>query len=106
MIKLMAKHLVHRKKTITYVGDFPNNGCIPPTFLEEKKDNKKDKTKVVPIDTSEMPPIDKNNGFIPPTLLEEEEVVTKEEEVVEVKESVSVERPEEDDDLGLQTLDV
>ena len=96
MIKLMAKHLVHRKKTITYVGD----------GKEEKKDNKKDKTKVVPIDTSEMPPIDKNNGFIPPTLLEEEEVVTKEEEVVEVKESVSVERPEEDDDLGLQTLDV
>ena len=104
----MAKHLVHRKKTITYVGDFPNNGCIPPTLLEEKKDNKKDKTKVVPIDTSEMPPIDKNNGFIPPTLLEEEEVVTKEEEVVEVNESVSVsvERAEEDDDLGLQTLDV
>ena len=50
----MAKHLVHRKKTITYVGD----------GKEEKKDNKKDKTKVVPIDTSEMPPIDKNNGFI------------------------------------------
>ena len=92
----MAKHLVHRKKTITYVGDG-----------KEDKEDEKDKTKVVPIDTSEMPPIDKNNGFIPPTLLEEEEVVTKE-EVVEVKESVqvSVERPEEDDDLGLQTLDV
>ena len=89
----MAKHLVHRKKTITYVGDG-----------KEDKEDEKDKTKVVPIDTSEMPPIDKNNGFIPPTLLEEEEVVTKEEEVVEVKESV--ERPEEDDDLGLQTLDV
>lgn len=95
MIKLMAKHLVHRKKTITYVGDG-----------KEDKEDEKDKTKVVPIDTSEMPPIDKNNGFIPPTLLEDV-VVTKEEEVVEevVEVEESVERQEEEG-LGLQTLDV
>ena len=94
----MAKHLVHRKKTITYVGDG-----------KEDKEDEKDKTKVVPIDTSEMPPIDKNNGFIPPTLLEDV-VVTKEEEVVEevvevVEVEESVERQEEEG-LGLQTLDV